>query len=218
MYCAECGVRLPSEAKYCLQCGHPVEPSSLTSPAPPSQRPSPPPPQSNESRVSAPPVRSPIGALNRPVLTPPVAYRHSARERSRTAGVLAIGAATLVAIGSLGPWVSGQAAFVGSFEVSGMEGDGKITLVGGLAAVVLLAFLLTSSPDSSWLGIVSAIALAICAVIGIVDWQDVSDRVASVDADTPLVARVGWGLQVVTIGGVAGAVLAVVQTILGRRR
>ena len=93
---------------------------------------------------------TPIGSLSRPTIT---FSGVSSRQRpiSLTSGYLAIAAAVLVIVGSLGPWVSVVAPFGGSLSVSGTNGDGKITLCCGLLATVLLAFLVTSHRDGVWL-------------------------------------------------------------------
>jgi hypothetical protein len=54
----------------------------------------------------------------------------------RLAGWAAIGGGALVAIGSLMPWLSITAPFVGTISKNGTDGDGKITLVVGCSPSV----------------------------------------------------------------------------------
>lgn len=228
MYCAECGTRLPSDAKFCLRCGQAVDPRPATADVPDhrlsaradalqsphSQPASNGVPFPDRFRIGPPPHARPSEV---PTYAPLPLSQPTSSAPSRTAGFLAIGAGVQVVIGSLGPWVSVQAAFLGSMSVSGMDGDGKITIVCGVIALTPLAFLV-SSPDRRWMGVVAALVLGLCALIGIIDWQDVNDRTATVDDDTPVFARVGWGLQLVTLGGAAGAIMALVQAMSRRRR
>ena len=116
----------------------------------------------------------------------------------------------MVVADSLGPWITAQAAFVGSFQVSGMDGDGKISLWCGIIAIGLLGFLV-ASPHSAVLGFLALLPFTISALVGYFDWNDVSSRVGEIDANVPLRASVGWGLQAVTFGSLAGMVFSVVQ-------
>ena len=155
----------------------------------------------------------PVGTLNQS-RTPPFALSPPQRTVSLTPGYLAIAASLLVIVGSLGPWVSIVAPFVGSLTVSGSEGDGKITLVCGITATVLLAFLVTSRQDGVWLGIGAAIALGIAALVGINAWQNLGANIADVsDEELAVLARVGWGLQAMTVGAAVGAVLSIAQAV-----
>lgn len=154
----------------------------------------------------------PIGSLNTPRSSPSVGPT-TQTTISLTPGYLAVASPALVIIGSLGPWVSATLPFVGAFSVSGTDGDGKITLSCGIAAAVMLAFLVTSNQSGVWLGLLAGIALGIAALIGIVDWGNVGDEISASDQEFGGLVRVGWGLQVMTLSAIVGAVLALVQAV-----
>lgn len=63
--------------------------------------------------------------------------------------------------------------------------------------------------------IVASIGFDIIAVAGIVDWADVS-RVGGGE-ELGIEVSVGWGLMLVTVGGIAGAVLRVAAWAMDRR-
>ncbi|MBA2642807.1 MAG: hypothetical protein H0U82_07775 [Actinobacteria bacterium] len=108
--------------------------------------------------------------------------------------------AALMIVGSFGPWA--RALFI---SVSGTDGDGVVTLIGGIAAVIA-AFLFARNPTRPrpwW-------PLALGVVVGIVGvgitanvWWDLessdsSDETASEDEffdfDTDALVTVSWGL------------------------
>lgn len=151
------------------------------------------------------------GALSQPLSSNSI--WSAPRTISLTPGYLGIAAAVLVIVGSLGPWVTATLPFVGAFTVSGTDGDGKATLCCGILAGALIAFLVTSNQSGVWLGIIAGIGLGIAAVVGIVDWGNISDEISSSDQDLEGLVRVGWGLQVMTISAIVGAVLSIVQAV-----
>ena len=168
-----------------------------------------------DRRAAAQPLRASgtVGSLTQSRTTP-FASPAPRRTVSLMPGSLVIAAAVLVIIGSLRPWVSIVAPFVGSITVSGTKGDGKITLVCGVTATVLLAFLVTSRQDSVLLGIGATIALGIAALVGINAWQNLGANIADVsDEEFAVLARVGWGLQALTVGAVVGTVLSIDQAV-----
>lgn len=131
-----------------------------------------------------------------------------------TSGYVAIAAALLVVIGSLGPWISITAPFVGSLSINGTDGDGKISLCCGVIAMAVLAFLVTSNQTSMWMGLLAAVALGIAAAVGIHDWQNVGDKIAkTTDEDFDVFVRVGWGLQAMTVGAIVGAIFSLLQAV-----
>lgn len=156
-------------------------------------------------RATVPMVRSPRDVTHRPTYD-------TAPECSRTAGYLGIGASILVIIGSLGPW-----ATLGMLEVSGTRGDGQLSLIAGILAAAFLAATIFGSSVGGGRATIAAIALAGAGAIGVYDWQNISGVVDS--QETSLFrASVGWGLPAVTIGGVGGAILALIQADASRFR
>lgn len=102
----------------------------------------------------------------------------------------AVGAAGII-VGSLGPWATASSAF-GSMSMSGTEGDGVITLVGG--GVVLLTIILRKY-------LVAWIIAVITGAVVAYDWSNLSRVVDENDSDF-INTSVGWGLYVAGIGAI----------------
>lgn len=105
--------------------------------------------------------------------------------------------AALVAIASFMTWVS-----VFLLSLSGMDGDGKWTLVLALAAVA--ATWIAFSTGHGWLHLIAIGALTGAGIIGIYDWARINDAVNDFNSSSTLFsgsARVGAGLVLVTIAG-----------------
>ena len=118
-------------------------------------------------------------------------------------------AAVLATVGSLGPW-----AELGPLTIGGLDADdGLITIVLAILAGGLIGARLLGSRRLSL--IVSSIAFDIIAVAGIVDWADVS-RMGGAE-QVGIEVSVGWGLMLVTVAGIGGAVLSVAAWSLDRR-
>jgi hypothetical protein len=69
------------------------------------------------------------------------------------------------------------------------------------------------------LGILAAGSFFLAALIGISDWSNIVDHfdgLRRVGTSAPLRAEIGWGLQAVTFGGVAGTICAMIQAIQAR--
>jgi hypothetical protein len=108
---------------------------------------------------------------------------------------LALAGAVVAAAGSLGPWVE----FLGA-SVSGLEGDGLITLVLAFAAIgTVLRRLPAALPAACGLGI---------AVVGALDARDIG-RLP--------VAEVGWGLPATVAGGIVLLAAAAGSAVAARR-
>lgn len=221
MYCWHCGTKLPSAALFCYRCGQSQAVDAAFD---------------SEARPVAPngwpwPARTPSDEAGEgpgaPEVAPPkqaepVLAATASRAPSRLAGILGIGSGAAVVAGSFGPWVVAHVRILGRIEVNGSEGDGQVTFWCGAVAVALLALLL-ASPHRSVLGMLAAGAFFLAGLIGVADWSSVSDslrelREASNASGLGLLrAEVGWGLQLVTFGGLSGTVLALVQALLARR-
>ena len=126
--------------------------------------------------------------------------------------------AALVSVGSLGPWA--RALFV---SVSGVDGDGKVTLALGVAAVVVAFIFARSSrrPRPWW-------PLALCVVAGLVGigittniWIDLESSDSSTSSeddlfgDTDALVTVSWGL-IVTLAASISLIFAATQNYLRR--
>jgi hypothetical protein len=141
------------------------------------------------------------------------------RPPSQVAGLLGIACGLLVVAGSLGPWVTTRVGLGDPIAIHGSEGDGRFTVWCGIAAVIGLA-LLIAVPSRPGFGVAAAGAFFLAALIGIADWTNVNNRLdelARLGSASLLKAEIGWGLPAVTLGGLAGTVLAVAQVLQSRR-
>lgn len=122
------------------------------------------------------------------------------------AAAVAVLGGILMAIGSVGPWVTTVFA-----SVSGTHGDGKLTLVAAVAAIAFAVLMGTRKG-----GIVSAVMTMLAALaggfVGVSDLQSVNDKLQRFDG----VATIGWGLYVV----IAGAALVAIGVLMtaGKKR
>ena len=107
----------------------------------------------------------------------------------------------LVIAGSIGPW-----ATIGLLNIAGTSGDGQITLILGCTAVGLAV--LAGTTTSQWAELVACATLVLAGVGGLYDWKHVHRLAASRNVLTAAV-RVGWGLELVTIAGLASCLLLV---------
>lgn len=106
--CPDCGQNIPSEASACIHCGRPLDP--------------------RQTKVDY--------VTGETVGLQPRAAAHAARPPLRfpspLGGLLMTGGAGLVILGSFMPWVR-----LGPDSISGMETDGRITLVVGIVMLLL---------------------------------------------------------------------------------
>jgi RNA polymerase subunit RPABC4/transcription elongation factor Spt4 len=127
------------------------------------------------------------------------------------AAYVAIVASLAVIVGSIGPWATVTAAFFGQIEVGGLSGDGKLTVWGGVIAGVLM-LAVCANPRRAGFAVLAALSLLLVAGVGIYDWMNVSDAAREAEGQRFAAAvGVGWGLVLVTFGGVIGTVCAIVQ-------
>jgi hypothetical protein len=110
----------------------------------------------------------------------------------------------LVAVGSVLPWVKATAPFVGTLEVSGMEGDGIFTLMLGVVIVAVgLAGAFSSRRTAlATVVILAAIAAGLVAGVALANAQDRVEAARS--ASEFILASVGAGIWTI----LAGAALA----------
>lgn len=127
---------------------------------------------------------------------------------SPTAAWIVVLAGGLITLGSILPWVTASAVFVGSISVNGMDGDGKITVVLG---VILLAigFIGAGSGD---MHPVTPIIPGLAAIgVVITNYQNIQDSVREIQSSDVGTASIGYGFWMIAIGGVValmGAALA----------
>ncbi len=130
--------------------------------------------------------------------TEPFLSRKGVSMTIRPAHILTAISSILVIIAALLPWAKVDTA-IGSKSVSGIEGDGIITLVLGIGALAAIA---VSAYGKRWGAVIATILGGIVAIVGIIDWADVGGVTASVDTGFASVS-VGAGLVLTAIGGVA---------------
>ena len=144
-----------------------------------------------------------------PPPTQPQAQPQAQAERpARTGPALAVAGAAAVIIGSLIPWATLTHVF-GSASLSGIEGDGVITLV--LGGVLLIGAILQLTNETSrhiWTEVVAAVTL-IVAVLALINMLS---NIGDADSEYAR-ASVGPGLYLV----VAGAAIALIGTDMTRR-
>ncbi|MGZ6997951.1 MAG: hypothetical protein ACXVLZ_06975, partial [Acidimicrobiia bacterium] len=117
---------------------------------------------------------------------------------TRILGVIGAG---LLCVGSVLPWAEVRVLFL-SKTFSGTEGDGKITLVVGLASVVL--FLVAGRSTAGVLAAV--VAAGIGGAVAAYDLVNVSRAVSGVSSTAAADASVGVGLYVCTAGAAAAVI------------
>lgn len=105
-------------------------------------------------------------------------------------------------VGSLGPWVS-----FGLGSVSGTSGDGKLTLVIGIVAGLLLIPLF-SGTFRRGLAIVAGLILGGAAIIGIYDWSHISALTGD-EMTTFFNIGIGWGLQMTVLSAILGVIVCI---------
>lgn len=127
------------------------------------------------------------------------ALQFASRNRAQLIlGVCALG----VIAGSLGPW-----AEIVMETIHGVSGDGQLTLFLGVfaAAFILLEFLRHKGSRGRYLCVTFAFFLA--GLIGLNAWLSVGSTIAQ----SELNARVGWGLQLMTVAAFVGGAVAYLQ-------
>ncbi len=125
-------------------------------------------------------------------------------QSNRNQAILLISALAVIA-GSVGPW-----AHVWIVTVNGTSGDGVLSLIAGAVAGVLAFLEFSRSMLSRGRNIGMLLLFGGSAALGGYHWLNLESLVT----DSMFPAAVGWGLPVLTIAGVIGAVTSFVQ--LGR--
>lgn len=120
--------------------------------------------------------------------------------------------ALAIIIGSFGPW-----ARVWVVTANGLDGDGKITIVLGILALVGVLTRVRQPDRRAWISIGLVGGFGVAAAIGGYDWSNIDSALSDLE-DNPFAANasVGWGLQLLTISAVIGAILAFVEMIGAR--
>src|SRR4051794_33541752 len=111
---------------------------------------------------------------------------------------LALLGGIIMVAGSLGPW-----ATAGFISISGTQGDGKITLVAGAAAIIFTV-LMSAHKGGALSAAMAVLAALVGGGAGVVDLKNVQNKLQGLG-----VGSVGWGLYAV----IAGAGLVAIGTL-----
>jgi hypothetical protein len=123
----------------------------------------------------------------------------------------------LVIAGSFGTWVS-----VAFLSVSGMDGDGKLSIVLGITS--LLIGLIAFSYRRSWVTGLAMLLLMGAGAIGVYDWIHLERILSNSSTGNPLAdallktASVGWGLEMVTIAGMGAPFAILIAEMMQNQR
>ena len=161
--CPECRQNISSEAVTCPHCGMPIDPR-----------------RTKVDYVTG----EAIGIQARPAAH---AARRPLRYQSPAGVFMMVGGGFLVILGSFMPWVS-----LGPISVSGMQGDGRITVVIGLL-VVILGLAARTSP-SRFPRVLVMIAVSLAIVIAGIDNSRLREGLPG--------NLIGAGVGTVFVGGI----------------
>lgn len=106
----------------------------------------------------------------------------------------AFAGSALLVVGSFLDWATVKSVF-GEIGVAGTEGDGKLTLAGGV--IIFLLLVNPSRTKATWAVVISLLSLAVSAY----DFATVSDKASNLDSDFAT-ASVGMGLWACCAGSV----------------
>ena len=138
---------------------------------------------------------------------PGSAHRRAAMPKAVPLLLLLGGAAALlVVVGSLGPW-----AQVFGFAVNGTSADGVLTLIGAIAAGVLLLVAVRRPSRRMPFLVVAALFLAGSDLVGLIDWVHVETRPEIHNELGDFDPTVASGLVMTTLAGWAGAAFLALQ-------
>ena len=130
----------------------------------------------------------------------------------RPASIAVVAGGLLIAIGSFLPWVTASTIF-GSISRSGVDrgGDGYITLAAG--GLIALLGLVTLTRPNRGANLAIAIAAAAAGVIFALDFSDIQERVADLEAGSEGLALggVGPGLWMVALGAITSFVASLMR-------
>jgi hypothetical protein len=147
--------------------------------------------------------------------SPPPAFQPAAPPVSLPAHAWpTIGGAVVVMIAAFLPWATVTAPFIGQVSKNGIDGDGALTLIGGLVLAALAIPALRRQPARTGIGIAVAVVALLVAAIAAYDIYDVGQAVDAV-GDAPVSASAAVGLYLTFAGGVAslvGGIMAVVAS------
>ncbi|MGH2586889.1 MAG: hypothetical protein ACRDJE_18400 [Dehalococcoidia bacterium] len=116
--------------------------------------------------------------------------------------LIAVIAAALVVVGSLGPW----AEALGFLTVNGTDGDGVMTLVLGVGAGAAMTPLVVRPRQRVWLAAIAALCFLLAGTIGLYDWVNFTRMVSETQVRGLVSLR--WGLPLLTVSAVVGLIVS----------
>lgn len=138
---------------------------------------------------------------------PPAPAAPAPDPAGRLVSVVAAVGGGMVAAGAFLPWLTASSGLL-SVSRGGLEGgDGWIAAAAGGVLLLLgvAALVGVGVNGAGWL--VGLLAAIVAGLVGIVDLQDVNERIRSVESDN-VVAQVGIGLWLILGGSVVGGIAA----------
>lgn len=161
------------------------------------------PPQDHAQQPPQEPQRS---AQPPPQYAPPAAAGRAGADRGGLFAILTAVGGLLVGVGSFLPWATISSAFTGDLTVSGTAADGKITLVIGIAILLVAALRMLRPSTPALVQRLSILFGAVVVVVGIMDVINVSTVSTEVGGQSIASVSVGFGLYVVIVGGLLAVV------------
>lgn len=183
-FCPQCRTARVGALRYCRSCAFDYD----TLPAP-------------EAGSAVPGVAPEVGAA----MSAPQVQRAAGPSIEWAGAVILIGGA-LACLGSLLPWITATAAFVGTISRNGFDGGGDGIFTAGLGLVIALMgiAILARSGNARTARIGTAICAAVLLWVAVMDINAVNDRLESLDAGA--FGSVGMGLIVIVFGGVVAII------------
>lgn len=121
----------------------------------------------------------------------------------KTGPIITLAAATVAAIGAIGPWT-----ILGPLTETGMDGSGVIVLLGMVIVALFAGVSLTNGPNSARANLTMLVGLA-AIVVASVALLNNTDRTLTLLGET-FTATAGWGWwfsMIGSVGTVAGGII-----------
>jgi hypothetical protein len=125
-------------------------------------------------------------------------------------GWLLLIAGVVGVVGSISPWA--KVNFFVDIRVSGMQGDGKLTLVCALI-VGVMGLLIVLRQGRLWTSIVALVFAAITVLIALIDVGDINQLYGSGENLPHNLISTAYGIWLVVIAGAAGVLAAIVAMV-----
>ena len=160
----------------------------------------------------------PVTAARPVTAAPPAVSAAPARTRVRwpqRTMLVVIGGAALLVLGSVLPWAKAEISFLGqhaSDTTNGLDGDGVLTLILALAALVIFLFV----PNRKAAGSLVLVAGVLAGAIALYDIVDVNKALDDLDVPSSVKAdaTVGIGLWIAAVAAIVlivGGILCLTQ-------